>query len=210
MSLLILGLLLFLGTHLVTSLRPVRARLVERLGDTGYKLGYSALSLLGLVLLAQGYGLYRAEAWVPLWEPPRFARHLAWALMVPAFVLLIAPYLPGRIKAATKHPQLLAVKIWAFAHLLANGDLGSALLFGGFLAWAVVARISAKRRADASHGEPGGGLDLDGRPAPAPSGVAALPSRPLNDAIAVGLGLALYAWFLLWGHPWLIGVPALG
>jgi uncharacterized membrane protein len=114
--------------------------------------------------------------------------------MLPVFVLLLAPYLPGRIKAMAKHPMLLAVKLWALAHLLANGTLADVLLFGGFLAWAVVDRISVKRR------EKAGLL----RQAPA------LPASGANDAIALIGGLALYVVFVLWAHAWLIGVRPFG
>ena len=109
--------------------------------------------------------------------------------MLPVFPLLLAPYLPGRIKSATKHPMLLAVKFWATAHLLANGTLADVLLFGGFLAWAVADRISFKHRVQ--------------RP------VRGAPERPMNDLVAVVAGLVLYALFVTWGHAWLIGVPPL-
>ena len=117
--------------------------------------------------------------------PPVALRHVAALLMLPVFVLLLAAYLPGRIKAATKHPMLVATKLWATAHLLANGNLADVLLFGGFLAWAVADRISMKHRVQ--------------RPPGAPAG-------RLNDLIAVLAGLALYALFITVGHHWLIGV----
>ncbi len=187
MTLLILGLVLFLGAHAFTMARGPRAALVGRLGETGYKAAYAAVSLIGFVLLVQGFGAYRAGAWVNVWHPPTFTKHLALLLTLPIFILFLATYLPGRIKGLAKHPTLLAVKIWATSHLLANGDLGGMLLFGGFLAWAVMARISLKRRAGAVN-------------PPVPAGFQA------NDAIAVGGGLALWAIFVFWAHPALIGV----
>lgn len=195
MLLLILGLVLFLGTHALSMARGPRAGLIGRFGEGGFKIGYTLLSLVGLVLVSIGFGQYRASGYIPVWNPPVFTRHLALVLMLPVFVLLFAAYLPGKIRARTKHPMLLAVKIWATAHLLANGDLGSILLFGAFLAWAVAARISAKRRALA----PGAVAAQHGGPVAAPAGGR-------NDLIALGLGLALWFAFARWLHPLLIGV----
>ena len=195
MLILVLGLVLFIGTHAFTMARGPRERAVARLGENGYKIAYSVSSLLGLVLVSIGYGDYRvSEAYVQVWNPPIWMGHISLLLMIFAFILFVATYLPGHIKARAKHPMLAAVKIWALAHLLANGDLGSMLLFLAFLAWAVAARISLKRR-DVS--------DL----APAKA-VAAKPAGWRNDAIAVGVGLAGYVAFAFWLHPWLIGVPA--
>lgn len=190
MALLILGLLVFLGTHAFTMARDGRARLIARLGEGPYKLAYTGLSILGLVLIGAGYDRYRAMAWTPLWDPPVWTRHLALLLVLVAFVLLAAAYLPGRIKAAVKHPMLLAVKVWATAHLLANGDLGSLLLFGAFLAWAVAARIGAKRRDEVrAHG-----------------GEAAAPAGWRNDVASLAVGLVAWFAFAYWLHPLLIGV----
>jgi uncharacterized membrane protein len=193
MTLLILGLLLFLGTHAFTMARAPRAGLRERLGEGPYKGLYSLLSLAGIVLISIGYARYRAEGYIPVWDPPVWTRHLALLLVWFAFVSFVAAYLPGRIKSAIKHPMLAGVKIWAFAHLLANGDLGSMLLFGSFLAWAVVARISTKRRDEVV---PHGG------PAKPPAGLR-------NDALAIAIGTVAYLAFVMWLHPWLIGVPVL-
>jgi len=115
---------------------------------TGGRAVFSVLSLIGLVLIVLGYHkLQLMPGKNPqLWSPPVWTRHLAFVLMLPSFVLLVAAYVPSRIRTAVKHPMLAAVKIWAFAHLLANGDLGSIVLFGSFLAWGVYARIAAKRR----------------------------------------------------------------
>jgi uncharacterized membrane protein len=121
-----------------------------------------------------------------LYQPPTTLRHVAWLLLLPVFPLLFATYLPGRISAATRHPMLVATKLWALAHLLANGTLASTVLFGSFLAWAVVDRISLKRRA--------------------PRSVPAAPPSRYNDAIAVVAGLGLYAAVIGALHLWLIGV----
>jgi uncharacterized membrane protein len=190
MTLLILGLILFLGMHAFSMARRPRARLRERLGEGPYKGLYSLVSLVGIVLIAIGFGRYRAAGYIPVWDPPVWTRHLTLLLVWVAFVAFAAAYLPGRIKAALKHPMLAGVKIWAVAHLLANGDLGSILLFGSFLVWAVLARISVKRRDEAvPHG-----------------GAAAAPSMR-NDALAIAIGTVAYIVFAIWLHPWLIGVP---
>jgi uncharacterized membrane protein len=191
---LILGLALFLGVHSVSIVSPQgRHALAQRLGEGGFKGLYTLVSLAGFALIVWGYGLAR-EAPVLLYTPPTGMRHLAALLMLPVFVLLFAAYLPGRIQRAAKHPMLLAVKFWALAHLLANGTLADVLLFGGFLAWAVADRISVKRRASA-------GLL---RSAPTRAG------GPVNDAIALVGGLAVYAVFVLWAHAWLFGVRPMG
>ena len=189
MTLLLLGLLLFLGTHSVSILAPDwRRGWIARHGEKPWKGLYSLASLIGFALLIVGYGWARQSP-VVLYAPPTWTRHLALLLMLPVFPLLLAAYLPGRIKAAAKHPMLAAVKLWALSHLLANGTLADVLLFGGFLAWAVADRISAKRH---------------------PRGpVPGAPPRPANDLIALGAGLLLYVLFLAGTHAWLIGVSPL-
>lgn len=189
MALLLLGLLLFLGAHSVQIFAPgSRDALIARFGEGGYKGLYSVVAAIGLVLIVVGYGAAR-EAPVILYDPPTATRHIALLLMLPVFPLLLAAYLPGRIKAAAKHPMLLAVKVWALAHLLANGTLADLLLFAGFLAWAVLDRISVKRR---------------------PRGAAVgAPAGRFNDAIAVGGGLLLYAAFVGGLHRALFGVSPL-
>lgn len=122
MILLVLGLALFLGAHAFTMAREPRAALIRRLGEGPYKGAYSLVSLLGIVLVAYGFGQYRAEGWIDVWYPPVWTRHLALLLVWAAFVCFVAAYVPGRIKAALKHPMLAGVKFWALAHLLANGD----------------------------------------------------------------------------------------
>jgi uncharacterized membrane protein len=194
MLILILGLVIFLGTHVFTMRRDARAAAIARLGERPYKALYSLVSLLGLVLIVWGFGRYRAYEWIDVWYPPVWTRHLALLLVWAAFIAFVAAYLPGRIKRALKHPMLAGVKIWALAHLLANGDLGSILLFGSILAWAVAARISVKRRRDEvrDHGGP-----------------VAEPAGWRNDVTAIVLGTVLWFGFARWLHPLLIGVPVL-
>lgn len=188
MLFLIVGLVLFLATHALTMRRATRDHLVARLGENGYRGIYSVVSLVGFGLVVWGFGHYRQTAWVQVWSPPTFTKHLALLLTLPMFVLLVAAYAPGRIKAAVKHPMLLSVKLWATVHLLANGDLGGMLLFGGFLAWAVAARVSLKRRVSP------------------PTVIERIPSRPANDVVAVVVGLAVWGLFVRVLHPMLIGV----
>lgn len=197
MTILILGLVLFLGTHGFSMARGKRAELIGRYGEKRYKLAYTLLSLAGLVLIGIGFHEYRASGYIPVWNPPVWTRHLSVLLTVFAFIALASTYLPGHIRARAKHPMLLAVKIWATAHLLANGDLGSILLFGGFLAWAVMARISAKRRALTA-----------GQVAAQHGGEAARPAGWRNDAIAVAVGVAVWFVFGRYLHYPLIGVYA--
>ncbi len=190
MLMFLVGLVLFLGVHSVAIVAP-RWR-AERVAQNpgAWKGGYAILSLVGFVLLIYGYGLAR-QAPVVVWSPPTAMRHVSLLLMLPVFPLLFAAYLPGRLKAAAKHPMLLAVKFWAAAHLLANGTLVDMVLFGAFLAWAVADRISVKRRA---------------LPVPGAAGLGSA----RNDLLAIGGGLLVYAAFLLWAHRWLIGVSPLG
>lgn len=190
MLLLILGLVVFFTIHLVPTVPDLRQGLVSRFGETAFKAAFGIVALLGLVLIVVGYHkLQLMPGKNPvLWDPPQWTRHVAFLLMVPAMILLVAAFVPSRIRTAVKHPMLAAVKIWALAHLVANGDLGSLLLFGGFLAFAVYDRISLKRRANLGR--------LGARTGP-----------PVNDVLVVGAGLALYALMLVWGHGLLIGVP---
>ncbi len=193
MLLLVVGLVLFLGIHSVSIVAPKwRLAMIDRLGAGPWKGLYAIVSVIGFVVLVVGYGMARREP-VVLYIPPVALRHLALLLMVPVFPLFIASYFPGRISRMTKHPQLLSVKIWATAHLLANGTLADVVLFGAFLAWAVADRISVKRRpAIEAHQVPGA------------------PARAANDAIAVVGGLVVYVVFLFWAHRALIGVSPLG
>jgi len=191
MSSLILGLFLFIGAHSVAIVAPAwREAQRQRLGDGAWKGLYSLVSLAGLLLIIHGYAAARLHP-VPLYAPPGAMRHLALLLMLPVFPLLLATYLPGRVQRAARHPTLVAVKLWALAHLLANGNLADVLLFGTFLAWAVADRIAVGRRA-------------------VPRRVPGAPPSALNDVIALVGGLALYAAFLAGVHAWLVGVSPLG
>jgi uncharacterized membrane protein len=185
---LVAGLLIFLGAHSIRIYAPAwRDAMVARLGAGGWKAAYSVVSIVGFVLIVGGYAQARLEP-VVLYVPPAWLRHLTMLLMLPVFPLLLAAYLPGRIKAAVKHPMLTATKAWALSHLLANGMLADVLLFGGFLAWAVLDRISAGKR-----------------PQAAPAAVG----RIRNDVIAVVGGLLLYVGFAFWAHTRLIGVAVM-
>ena len=187
MSMLLLGLAVFLGVHSVGIVNTAwRDRMAANMGELPWKGVYSLIAIAGFVLIVWGYGLAR-EAPVVLYTPPQWLRDVAIVLLLPVFPLLLAAYLPGRIQTATKHPMLAAVKLWATAHLLANGTLADVVLFGALLVWAVVDRISLKRRT--------------------PPSVPHLPTSSANDAIAVIGGLALYGAFIVWLHEWLIGVP---
>lgn len=184
MALLIVGIIVFLGIHLLPAFPHVRERLLGSLGESGYKALFATLSVLGFVLLVWGFAIAPT---VQIWYPPAWTRWVAIVLMLPAFVFLVAAYVPGRIKAKVKHPFLVAIKTWALAHLIANGDLASIILFGSFLAYAVFDRIALKGRKP---------TELIETP---------VEGGPRNDAIAVVLGIVFYVVFLIWLHPWLIG-----
>ncbi|SDU28264.1 NnrU family protein [Halopseudomonas salegens] len=184
---LILGLVIFLGIHSTKMLAPAwRQQQISRIGLLPWKGLYSLVALLGLVLIVWGYGQARmAPVW--LWESPTWTRHLAALLTIPAFILLVATYIPGsHIKARVGHPMLLAVKFWAIAHLLANGTLADLLLFGGFLVWAVVLYIASRRDDRASGYVP-------------PAG------KVTRDILVVIVGLVFWVIFAMWLHLWLIG-----
>src|SRR4051794_14994425 len=191
MATLIAGLVIFFGVHTLTTLRELRAGLVSRLGPGLYKGAYSLASLVGFVLIVLGYKAYRAAGYIDVWTPPKGMAHLTILLMWPAMVALVAAYVPaGEIKRRLKHPMLVAVKIWALAHLLSNGDLGSIILFGSFLGWAVYDRISVKKRADGSELP----ITTGGR---------------RNDVVAIVLGTIVWVVFMFVLHPLLIGVPVI-
>jgi uncharacterized membrane protein len=186
MALLILGLVLFLGAHAFTTLRAPRAALVGRLGEGGYKGLYALVSLVGLVLIVWGYGSYRAAGYVPVWNPPTWTRHLAALFLLPALPLVFSAYAKGFVKARLKHPMILGVKLWALAHLLANGDLGSIVLFGSFLVWAVLAFMSMRRRTDVTP--------------------QSFVPNPGQDAVAILAGVIGWLALSFGLHRWLIGV----
>jgi uncharacterized membrane protein len=189
MCLLIAGLVIFLGVHSIAMIAPgLRDSWRVKIGEGIWKGIYSVLSLAGFVLICWGFSLARHAPSV-LYTPPAWLRYVAAVLMLPVFPLVFASVLPGRIRARLKHPLLAGVKFWALAHLLVNGMLADVLLFGSFLAWAVIDRISFKRRP--------------------PQIIRTAPERPWNDAAAVILGLAVYALFICWAHQWLFGVTPL-
>lgn len=192
MLVMVLGLLLFFAIHLVPTNLELKNGLVARFGTGGYKAIFAVVSLIGLTLIVLGfYKLHLHPGKNPqLWYPPIWTRHLALALMLPAMISLVAAYVPSHIHVMLKHPMLVAIKIWALAHLLANGDLASLVLFGGFLAFAVYDRISVKRRGDLG-----------------PIGRGSGPW--INDVIVVVLGVALYAAIVLYLHELVIGVSPL-
>lgn len=193
MMLLIVGLIIFLGIHLLPTSPAIRDGLSARLGANTYKAVFSVLSLAGLVVIVLGYHKMQLNPGKNpvLFDPPEWTRHVAMALMLPSMILLVAANIPSRIRSAVRHPMLMAIKLWALAHLLANGDVASLLLFGSFLAFAVYDLISVKKR---------GALG--------PLGAKA-PSSAMNDILVVAIGTALYFALLYGGHAWLIGVPPL-
>jgi uncharacterized membrane protein len=150
---------------------------------------FSVASVIGFVLICWGFSLYRAQGWVQVWDPPIWTRHLTISLMWFAFVALAAMgKRPSRIRGWLRHPMLVAIKIWALAHLLANGDLGGMILFGSFLIWAVVDRISEKRRGDL--------------------GAPRVPGFTSGDGIILVAGTVAYV-AMIFLHPYLIGVSVL-
>jgi uncharacterized membrane protein len=182
---LLIGIVLFFGMHSASIVAlPLRDRIIAN-SENAWKGIYSIASLVGVVLMVRGYADLKATPTL-LYVAPVWLRHVSALLLLPVFVFFVAPYFPGRIKKALKHPQLAAVKLWALAHLLVNGTLADVLLFGSFLVWAVVDRISLKNR--------------PARPLPG------APESSMNDVIAVVLGLALYAVFAFWAHEWLFGM----
>ena len=189
MTTLLTGLAIFLGVHSVSIVAPRwRDRMAAHIGLRAWQAIYAVASLVGLILVVRGYGEARIGASV-LYVSPQWLKDVTVGLMILFFPLLLATYLPGRIRATVRNnPMLVATKLWAAAHLLANGSVADIALFGGFLLWAAADRISLKFRE--------------------PRAVPTLPTTRWNDAIAVAGGLALYFVFLLGAHVALIGVPA--
>jgi len=192
LGILILGLAVFLATHVFVSFREARSSVIERVGMPVYRGLFAIVSLAGLALIIWGYAQYRAHDLVQLWTPPAFMRHVTIGLVLFATIFVVAAFFPSHIKTRLKHPMLAGVKTWALAHLLSNGDLGSVLLFGTFLAWGVYARVAAKRRGD-----------IGAAAKPAPDGWT-------NDIIVVVLGGAVFLALGFWFHPYVIGVPVFG
>jgi uncharacterized membrane protein len=192
MIFLVLGLLIFLGSHSVRIFADDwRAGQIARLGEKPWKGIASVVSLIGFGLIIWGFGLARANP-VLLWSPPTWTRHAAALLMLLSFILLIAAQIPGnRIKAAVGHPMVASVKVWALAHLLANGTLAHVVLFGSFAVWAVV-DFAASRRRDRLAGTTYPVLGIG------------------RDALVIGIGVVVYGLFAAFGHAWLIGVKPFG
>ncbi|MEL7109241.1 MAG: NnrU family protein [Pseudomonadota bacterium] len=190
MTLFLTGLVIFFGLHFYSA---VRSRAPEK--DLKVRLGYgpfmgiySLISLIGLVLIVYGFGGARAAG--VLYTPPTWMAHINLVLTLPAMILLVASQVPaGRIKKATKHPMLLAIKLWALGHLLANGEVNSVILFGSFLGFAIFDRIMVKRRGDLG---PGDDVALKGS----------------MDVVAIGVGVIVWAALAFWLHPILFGVVA--
>jgi uncharacterized membrane protein len=191
LTVLIIGLVVFIGGHVFVTRREARAALIARVGEVPYKALFGLVALVGLVLIVWGFAHYRAQGYIQVWTPPGFMRHVTGALVWPAIIFVTAAYIPGDIKRTLKHPMLVGIKLWAFAHLLSNGDLGGIILFGSILGWAVFDRITLKRRADA--GAPP--IPVGGR---------------RNDIIAIVVGTILYLALGLVFHPLFIGIPVFG
>jgi uncharacterized membrane protein len=189
LAILVLGLVIFIGAHVFVTRRAERAAVIARVGEGPYKGLFSLVSIVGVLLIGYGFARYRASGYIAVWDPPGWTRHVAVALVWPAIICFAAAYSPGRIKAALKHPMLVGTKLWAVAHLISNGDLGSIILFGAILGWAVFDRITLKRRTD------------PGAP-PIPAGGIG------KDVVAVVVGSLIYLALGLWFHPYVIGVPA--
>ena len=190
MTVLIIGLAVFLGMHSISIVTPgLRVRAVASMGPNRWRGVYSLVSAAGFVLIIYGFHLAR-QAPVVLYVPPAWMRHLTLLLMLPVFPLILAAYLPGRISTAMKHPMLASVKFWTVAHLLSVGLLADVLLFGSFLVWAVCDRLSFKRRL--------------------PQVIPKSPPGRFNDVIAVAAGLALYVLFVMWAHLQMFGVSPIG
>lgn len=192
MLLLILGLILFLGMHSARLFAAdKRASFIASKGPLAWKGIYALVSIVGFVLIIYGYGQARmSPTW--LWISPVWTRHLAALLTIPAFILIVATYIPGScIKARVGHPMLLGVKFWALAHLIANGSLADLLLFGGFLAWATALFVVSRKRDRAA-------------------GVSYGKGKPVMDAVVVVVGLVAWAAFAFYLHGAWIGVKPMG
>jgi len=191
LAILILGLVVFFGAHVFVTRRAARAAVIARIGEGAYKGLIGLASLVGLILIGYGFGEYRASGWIDVWHPPRWTYYVTQILMWPASIFVVAAYIRGNIWRRLKHPMLIGVKTWAVAHLIANGDLGSILLFGSFLVWAGYDRATLKHRTD--------------------PGAPPIPARGhRNDVIALVVGTVLYLALGLIFHPLVVGVPVFG
>jgi uncharacterized membrane protein len=191
LAVLIAGLVVFIATHVFVTRREARAALIARIGMMPYRALFSLVSLVGLALIVWGFGHYLRTGYITVWTPPTWMRHVTVTLVLIAVILMVAGYVRGNIYRTLKHPLLAGVKLWAFAHLLANGDLGGIILFGAILAWAVFDRISLKHRTDA--------------------GAPAIPTGGIGyDVAAVVIGVLVYLGLGFYFHPLFIGIPVFG
>src|SRR5215468_4439065 len=187
----VIGLAVFIGSHLFVTLRERRSAMVAWLGEWPYKALFSLVSLIGIVLIGYGFAAYRQQGYIPVWSPPHWTFYITQILMWPASIFVVAAYIRGNIWRALKHPMLVGVKTWAVAHLVSNGDLGSIVLFGSFLAWAGYDRITLKHRTD--------------------PGAPAIPvGGHRNDSIALVVGTILYLALGFIFHPIVVGVAVFG
>ena len=186
-GILILGLVVFLATHVFVTMRERRAAAIARLGQNGYRAVFSLVSLLALALIVWGYS---NSPWIQVWSPPAFLRHVTVGLMLIASIALVAFFVPSHVKAWLKHPLLVAVKTWAFAHLLINGDFASILMFVVFLAWGVYARIAAKKRGDMGFTTP--------------------PAGWINDILVAVIGIVVFLALGYAFHPLVLHHPVFG
>jgi len=190
MTMLIAGMVLFFGSHLVRVLAPdFREAMLARLGPLGWKGLYSIVAIAGFVLMVMGYGAVRWSSPM-LWGPaPGWLRMFVGLAMLPALVIFLSAYLPGRIRATFRHPMIIATVIWAALHLLVNGRIADLLLFGGFFAWGHIVMIASFRR-----------------PRMAPARAPSL----LWDGVAVAAGVGAWWWLAFGaGHALLFGVPVM-
>jgi len=191
LAILVVGLVVFIGGHVFVTMRAQRAAVIARIGEGPYKGLLALVSLVGLILIGYGFGQYRATSWIDVWYPPRWTYYITQFLMWPASIFVVAAYIRGNIWRTLKHPMLAGVKTWAVAHLISNGDLGSILLFGSFLAWAGYDRMTLTRRTDA--------ITLS---------IPAAAHR--NDILALVVGTLLYLALGLVFHPLVIGHAVFG
>jgi uncharacterized membrane protein len=191
LAILVVGLVVFLGGHAFVTCRAQRAAVIARIGEGPYKGLFALVAAIGLILIGYGFSVYRTTGWIDVWYPPRWTHYITQLLMWPASIFVVAAYIRGDLWRALKHPMLVGVKTWAVAHLISNGDLGSIVLFGSVLAWAVFDRITLKRRTDA--------------------GALLIPAAGRRrDLIAIAVGTALYLALGFIFHPLVVGAPVFG
>jgi uncharacterized membrane protein len=191
MRILVFGLVVFFFTHSMGIFSKTRAFFLKNLGEDYLKRYTMVGALIGLIAIIYGFGAYRAGGYIDVWYPPVWTRHLAASLMLFSIILMVSAFIPSFIKTKAKHPMLASVKIWALSHLIANGDLGSMVLFGSFLIWAVASRISMKYREPA--------LKIAQVP------VSHVPFGQ-SDVRVLLIGVGVYLATAMFLHKWLIGV----